>query len=214
MTTKKYWTDSVLEDYLSSFLGEHPCAAVSEIVYCRTEEHCGRALQQHLPKYAWNSDRVGLFWVMRQHTSTVATTMFDQKTMGAGTPTAIFVYPAALFVPADELVSIIRDHEYVHASDWCGGIPIDHQRRITIQNKDRLIPETINAIMEVRAYGHQLEAMPLEWAERPIFENASSNYSRNYQFLKSRLAAEDSSRFERNILRDFLKNAQFLPTNL
>ncbi|MBI4152412.1 hypothetical protein HY495_01765 [Candidatus Woesearchaeota archaeon] len=211
MVSERYWTDHSLEEYLGSFLEEHPHAAVSEIVYCPTEKRFQQVLKKSFPQHVWSPQKVGLLWFRMQFAETAMSVMYDINRLGTSIPAVIVGYPPTLLVQEDELVSIIRDHEYVHASDWSAGIPINSQYRITTQNKDQLILDTINAIMEVRAYEHQLEAMPLEWKERSIFDTISSNHSRHYQFLRSRLAAEDSSPSEKNIIQDFLRALNFSP---
>ena len=114
--------------------------------------------------------------------------------------------PAAVDHQPDELVSIIRDHEYVHARDWFAGIPISPQLRISEEEALLLDPNVIISVMEVRAYRHQLNVMSEELKSRfGIYLSTSSGYNAHRHRLQRALEDPRSS-FEEKVIREFLSN--------
>ena len=194
---------SELEQLVGSFLQTYPCQAVAEVTYCPNKEKMKELAEKYLPIYGWNEEKVSAFWEKMDPRS-VAFTLRHPYQLGLRIPSAIGVRSAAISFSPEELVSIIRDHEYIHAQDWFGTIPINSRRRITLSNDERLSDKTIKAIIEVRAYKHQLQCMPQEWKDKNIRKAAIAGYIKFHSDLQQTREITDSN-YEKRLISDFLR---------
>ncbi len=194
---------SELEKIISSFLQTYPCEAVAEVTYCPTKEKLKELVEQYLPIYGWNEEKVSAFW-KKMDPQSVAFTLHHPYQLGLRIPSAIGIRSAAISFSPEELVSIIRDHEYIHAQDWFGTIPINSRRRITLSNDERLSDKTIKAITEVRAYKHQLQCMPQEWKHKNIRKAAIAGYTKFHSELEQTRNTTDNN-YEKRLISDFLR---------
>ncbi len=203
MTSPPRLSTSQLEQLVGSFLQTYPCEAVAEVTYCPNKEKLGEILQQYLPVYQWNTEKVSAYWVNMKPQS-VAFTLCHPYQLGLRIPVAIGVRSATISYTPEELVSIIRDHEYIHAKDWFGTIPLNAWRRITLENDQRLDPKTIKTIMEVRAYKHQLDRMPDQWKNTIIRKAAIAGYAQNYlELVQTKNTTKNN--YKKRLIADFLR---------
>ncbi len=204
------WNDLKLEEFVSAFPERYHCSAVSRIVYCPTTERLVQVLREQLPSSGLEEHHLTLFWNLKITEKAAASSLrCSDDQIGLGIPTAICVYPSAANYAAEELVSIIRDHEYIHAQDWFEGIPINYEQRITQQNISRFLPDTVKAMAEVRAYKHQLDAMPEAWARREISRTAFDNYC-GYKRVLENILKFPENQYELEIVREFLRSRREL----
>ncbi len=209
MLNHSWLPTSQLEQLVGSFLQTYPCEAVAEVVYCPTKEKMKELADQYLPIYHWDEEKVSAYWG-RIDPRSAAFTFCHPYQLGLRIPTVIGVRTAAISYTPEELVSIIRDHEYVHAQDWFGTIPINARRRITIENDHRLDPKTITAIIEVRAYNHQLDCMPDDWEDKRIHKAAIAGYTEYYSQLNQIKNTTDNN-YEKRLIADFLRTVKSQP---
>ncbi len=204
MTSSPWLSTSELEQLVETFLQTYPCEAVSEIAYCPTRER----LRDVIGRYLLPDEVDDQIPSLQQETSrTVAITFCDPNSPGLHFPLPIIIYPPALSYRPEELISIIRDHEYIHALDWFSGIPLNTRHKITSPNKNRFSSKTIRAIMEVRAYRHQLQTIPEEWEDHSFCRTIFGEY----QFWHCEL--EESKRttpstYERRAITEFLRSVE------
>ncbi|MBI2102249.1 hypothetical protein HYT55_00280 [Candidatus Woesearchaeota archaeon] len=199
------WKEGELKDYLSTFLERHPCKAVSEVVYCPTLERYAHAVREHRPNgVVLTEEEIKKHWAGELIRGAMAYVICDPYALGLHRPAGIFVFSAIGRFDLEEILSILRDHEYVHASDWAEGISISSKRKITLMNCENLSPDVIHYVMEVRAYENQLKSMPDNVKDRRIYRIASRNYAWNVNRLRERLKMDLPSSFERRVIREFL----------
>ena len=208
MISQSWLSLSQLEQLVGSFLQTYPCEAVAEVTYCPTKEKMKELVEQYLPIYGWNEEKVSAFW-KKMDPRAVAFTLRNPYQLGLRIPLAIGIRSAAVSYSQEELVSIIRDHEYIHAQDWFGTIPINSRRRITLSNDERLSDKTIKAITEVRAYNHQLHQMPNEWKDKTICKAATAGYNQYYSELQQTRNITDNN-YEKRLINDFLRTLNHL----
>ncbi len=203
MVNHPWLSTAELEQIVGSFLQTYPCEAVAEVTYCPTKEKLKDLLEQYLPIYGWNEEKVSAFWE-RMDPRSVAFTLRHPYQLGLRIPQAIGIRSAAISFSKEELVSIIRDHEYIHAQDWFATIPINSRKRITLSNDERLSDKTIKAIIEVRAYKHQLQCMPPEWKDKNIRKAAIVGYIRFHSELQQTKNTTNNN-YEKRLISDFLR---------
>ena len=195
---------SELEDFITGFLQQYPCEAVAEIKYCRAEEDF--AEMYLLDDFLGDLSPLDISfrWRGLMINGAVATALLRPGEPGHRVPISLLVLPPAISYQQEELISIIRDHEYVHAQDWFVGIPISPQFRISHDEEMSLDQDIIRAVMEVRAYRSQLKAMPEELKNQlGVHLSTSSGYS-VHRFLLERALQDPRSSFEEKVIREFL----------
>ncbi len=204
MEKTKLWNEDGLREYITSFLQEFPCQAVSEIVYTPTFEIFAQMLKRQFPEDYLDELTLNLIWKIKSDEA-IALTICNLDNFGKNVPLQISVFPSAANYSLDELVSIIRDHEYVHAQDWTGGIPINQNRKVTRQNVDLLLPTTVKAIMEIRAYRHQLEIIPPSLYHQRVYLAAINRYNEYHLSLLDFRYSELLPTFDKEVIEDFLQ---------
>lgn len=196
------WKERELEEYLTTFLERHPCEAVSEMVYCPTETQFQEAMAGNYPG-KWKDTALTETWRKMHNGMTFPTAAMWSPTLGLNRKNPILIFIGAESLTEEELVDILKNHEYVHARDWARGIPINGSQRITEDNRAQIRTTVIQALMEVRAYANQLEKMSEGWEKRPICWSAFKCSSRHSSFLEETLKTP-TNETERSLIQDFL----------
>lgn len=196
------WKEMELEEYLSTFLERHPCEAVSEIVYCSTETQFQKAMTCNYPG-KWDNNALTEAWQKMHNGMTFPAAAVWSPTLGLNRKNPILIFRGAESLKEEEFLSVLNDHEYVHARDWARGIPINGSQRITEDNRSQIKRNAIQALMEMRAYANQLEKMPDDWEGRALCRSAFKGYYRHSSFLEETLKIS-TNETERILIRDFL----------
>lgn len=201
MTSQSWLSLSELELLVGSFLQTNPCEAVAEVTYCPTKEKAKEIARKYLPFDYFDYRGIS---PCEKEPSSVAAVVCNPNSCGLNVPAPILVYPLASERSPEELVSIIRDHEYVHARDWFNGIPINSRRKITCKNEDFFSSSAIKLMMEVRAYKHQLKTIPENLKNSYFYPVIAERYE-NYCRALEKMEKTTLLNYEGRAIGEFLK---------
>lgn len=171
-------------------------------MYCSTERRFQEVMASTYPE-KWDYKALTETWQKIYDGRTVPTTALWSPTLGLNRKNPIMIFIGANFLKEEEFVSVLHDHEYVHAGDWARGIPINNDQRITEDNRAQLKRGVIQALMEVRASANQLDKMSDEWEGRVLCRSAFNWYHRYSSFLEDTIKTS-TNETERKLICDFL----------
>ena len=153
---------------LEDIIEEHKVPYIADIIYF-DDALKGRYASVMKKEYGTEEQISANFW-KKFHENIlkyVCVTIMPRHLVGKGKDSIILVFPTAYDKKEspEDLVSFIVDHEAVHAKDNAEGITLSGER-MTPETIDKLGNKRYEAIMELRAYGHQL--MQIEDGKRKV----------------------------------------------
>ncbi len=208
MTHCQSLPNSELEELIGTFLQTYPREAVAEVTYCPNKEKAEETAAKYVSRWHLSEKQKKDLWSEKR--SQIAVVFCNPYTFGLKIAVPVLVYPPAVGYSQKELVSIIRDHEYVHAQDWVEGMPINSHCKITCEEEKLFSPGTIKLMMEMRAQQHQLDAMPEDWKSKKtspqhaFYREIIGRYW-GYGLALERMERTTTSDYEKMVIGDFLK---------
>jgi len=137
----------------------------------------------------------------------VCVTIMPRHLVGKGKDSIILVFPTAYDKKEsqEDLVSFIVDHEAVHAKDNATGITLAGEK-MTPETIDKMGNKKYEAIMELRAYGHQL--MQIEDRKRKVSQTCMDFIVHMYAIIHRRLLFKAQTD---NHVMSAIEQAPYLP---
>lgn len=161
------------QEYLEDILQEHKIPFVSDIIYFHStnKEKYDKAMQQ----YPGIEEETDILWrgLKQKESLFSAVTILPRELIGKQKKSVIIAFPAAFETSRKEedLLSYIIDHEGKHAEDHANGIMLCG-KKITCEIIAQIGPQKYQDILELRAYGNQIEKMHLQ--QREVSEKFAS----------------------------------------
>jgi hypothetical protein len=153
---------------LEKIIEEHKVPYVADIIYFddSLKERYTSAMKKEYDTDEQLSER---FWEQFREDvlKYVCVTLMPNHLVGQGKNSIVLVFPTAYekMECSDDLLSFIVDHEAVHAQDNSEGISLSDEK-MTPEMIEKIGTKRYEAVMELRAYGHQL--MQIEEGKRKV----------------------------------------------
>ena len=172
---------------LEKIIEENKVPYVADIIY-HDESNKERFVRIMKKEYGTDEQISEGFWKkFRENVlKYMCVTIMPHRLVGLGKDSIILVFPIAYekMECQEDLLSFIVDHEAVHAKDNSKGILLSDEK-ITPKLIEKIGTKRYEAVMELRAYGHQL--MQIEDGKRKASKKCTDSVVEMYCAIHRRL---------------------------
>lgn len=152
--------ESVRQKFLNKFLKNNPGKGVSRLVYDKEGQAFEKFLEGLKDKgQIFEKNYKNILKSSKEHEGIDMDLLAfcPRSNIGRGIESRIFVLPACFSLNYENFISVLVDHEYIHAKHVKEGIILKEGLEISYLNQQQFNPQVLLMIDEVIAYNNTIE---------------------------------------------------------